>query len=265
VLRRLAADPAVKNWSAERLEGLEELNRRYPQSESADKAFLDAFFAQAWREWQRALRELIENIEAPGSSQHDREESLRALPHVLEDIERALELYRKRHGGHEAPFDPQLLDRAKDLLQRTPALESRLEPKQRDDADLLSWEGGGRGRASQNETDTLMPASYSFHDGPARPQHDRAPDQFERVMDLLEITCGAPTRSGSFGGEGARRPSGRAAIGWQPQCRRRSFARVPNGRLHVSVRCDERHFGSHTTRSALRAVDIGVSPLDAFW
>ena len=187
VLRRLAADPQDrKNWSAERLEGLEELDRRYPRSKSADEAVLDAFFAQAWSEWQRALRELIENIEAPDSTQYDREESLRVLPHVLEDIEGALELYRKRHGGHEAPFDPQLLDRAKDLLQRTPALESRLEPKQRDDADLLSWEGGGRGRASQDETDTLMPASYSFHDGPARPQHDLAPDQFERVMHLLE-------------------------------------------------------------------------------
>jgi len=45
VLRRLAADPAdLKNWSAERLEGLEELDRRYPESESADKAILDAFF-----------------------------------------------------------------------------------------------------------------------------------------------------------------------------------------------------------------------------
>jgi hypothetical protein len=128
----------------------------------------------------------MENIEAPDSSQHDREESLRVLPHVLEDVERALDLYRNRHDGRDAPFDPELLDRAKDLLERTPAPESRSEPKQRDDADLLSWEGGARGRASQDETDTLMPASYSFHDGPARPQHDRAPEQFERVMDLLE-------------------------------------------------------------------------------
>jgi hypothetical protein len=95
-------------------------------------------------------------------------------------------LYRKRHDGQGAPFNPELLNRAKDLLQRTPALESRSEPKQRDDADLLSWEGGGRSRASLGETDTLIPASYSLHDGPARPERDRAQEQFERVLDLVE-------------------------------------------------------------------------------
>ena len=188
VLRRLAADPAdLKEWSAERLEGLEELDRRYPESESSEvNPVLDAFFAQAWQDWQRELRKLIENIEAPDSSQHDREESLRVLPHVLEDVEQALKLYRNRYDGEEAPFNPELLDRAKDLLERTPGPESRSEPEQGDDVDRLSWEGGGRGRASQHEANPLIPASYSLDDDPGRPQHDRAQDRFERVLDLVE-------------------------------------------------------------------------------
>jgi hypothetical protein len=165
---------------------LEELDRRYPESESSEvNPVIDAFFTQAWREWKRALRELMENIEAPDSSQQDREESLRVLPHVLEDVERALDLYRERHGGHEAPFDPELLDRAKDLLERTPAPEPRPKP-QRDDADLLSWEGGGRSRASRHDTDPLIPASYSLEGDSARPERDRAQEQTERILDLVE-------------------------------------------------------------------------------
>jgi hypothetical protein len=166
---------------------LEELDRRYPESESSEvNPVIDAFFAQAWREWQRALRELMENIEAPDSSQQDREESLRVLPHVLEDVERALHLYRKRHDGQDAPFNPELLDRAKGLLDRTPASEPRPEPKQGDDADQLSWEGGGRGRASDYDTGALTLTSYSPDEGRARPEPDRAQEQFDRVMDLVE-------------------------------------------------------------------------------
>jgi hypothetical protein len=193
VYRRLAADPAdLKNWSAERLEGLEELDRYYPKSqrdgeEGHDNSVLNAFFRQAWLEWQRAIRKLIENIESPDSSQHLREESLRVMPDVLDDIERALELYRKRHEGREAPFAPELLDRAKELLQRTPPVAPEPDLSEEDGSDLLSRKSGGRrGRASEHEDDLLTLASYSADAGRGRSEPDRAQERFERVMDLVE-------------------------------------------------------------------------------
>jgi hypothetical protein len=134
------------------------------------------------------VQKLIENIESPDSSQHLREESLRVLPDVLEDIERALELNRKRHNGRDAPFNPELLDRGRDLLQRTPPLtpEPRYEPREKDDSDLLSQDGGGSGRASEHENHLLTLASYSPDAGRRRPEPDRAQEQFERVLDLME-------------------------------------------------------------------------------
>ena len=112
--------------------------------------------------------------------------ALRVLPDVLEDLQRGQELYQERHNGRDAPFDEQLVDRAKDLLQRTPplTLEPRYEPREEKDSDLLSQDGGGSGRASEDDLLTL--ASYSPDAGRRRPEPDRAQEQFERVLDLME-------------------------------------------------------------------------------
>ncbi len=119
VYRRLNADPSdLKNWSAERLEGLEQLSKRYPDSETGSEAdsILAPWFAQAWSAWSLALRDLIGNIESPESDRL-REESLRVLPDVVEDIERAMDLFQRQHPGQAPSLDRRLLERAIDLLR----------------------------------------------------------------------------------------------------------------------------------------------------
>jgi hypothetical protein len=191
-LRHKSASPRdLKNWSAERRDGLEEMTERYPDSDDSD-AIVNPFFAHAWLEWQRALRELIEDIESPDKSpeaERQRDESLRVLPDVLEDLERAMELYRDRHEGREAPFDYQLLDRAKDLLNRTPS-EPELHPSPTDEngSDLLSRRSGGsHGRDTDYDNDDFLAlASYSTRGDQARSELDQAKERFDRALDIME-------------------------------------------------------------------------------
>ncbi|HXV23883.1 MAG TPA: hypothetical protein VED46_06465 [Alphaproteobacteria bacterium] len=123
VYRRFKADPSdLKNWSAERLEGLEQLAKRYPDSETDREAdpILAPWFAQAWSAWSLALRDLIGNIELPESTpeaERLREESLRVLPDVVEDVQRAIDLFQRQHPGQTPNLDRDLLERAIDLLR----------------------------------------------------------------------------------------------------------------------------------------------------
>jgi hypothetical protein len=181
----------MKNWSAERREGLEQMTERYPESEDSD-AIVNPFFAHAWLEWQRALRELIEDIDSSDKSpeaERQRDESLRVLPDVLEDLERAMELYRERYDGREAPFDQELLDRAKDLLHRpSHGPERHPDPIEEDGSDLLSRRSGGshsRDSDYSNE-DFLALASHSMHDNQGRSDLDRAKERFDRALDIME-------------------------------------------------------------------------------
>jgi hypothetical protein len=190
VLRRFRANPAdLKNWSAERREGLEELAEKYPDGTEGE-AILEPFFSHGWLEWQRALSKLIENIESPDNdpkAEQLRQESLRVLPNVLDDIHRAMKLFRERHNGQEPGFDDRILDRARDLLQRTsPVDPTRPQPTEEKGSDLLSREDGSRHHAPPYEQDFWTPASYSTDGGRARPGTDSAQQQFERVLDLME-------------------------------------------------------------------------------
>ncbi len=193
VFRRLNADPSdLKNWSAERIEGREELNSRYPESQGADDSILDAFSDQAWREWQRALRELLDNIESSDTG-HDaqklREDSLRVLPDVVEDIQRAMELHRDRHDGQDAPLDRELLDKAIDLLHGAPPAPEEpqpapdLEPGVEDGSDLMSRRHGA---GVENEAGLLSTASYSTHDGRAVADPHRIEALMEAVLARLQ-------------------------------------------------------------------------------
>ncbi len=100
-----------------------------------------------------------------------------------------MELYRDRHEGREAPFDYQLLDRAKDLLNRTPS-EPELRPGPTDEngSDLLSRRSGGsHGRDTDyGNDDFLALASYSTRGDQARSELDQAKERFDRALDIME-------------------------------------------------------------------------------